>query len=309
MTLVHDHIRAAVVCISAIIWGVYAAQLSAAEASDITRQHQNLTITVRGNEAGLDLVFIPGLTSHWTTFEEVCAGFSDKHQCHLIQLPGFAGYPPLPDLDAGFMVPLLEQVASYLNEHTGDRTLLTGHSLGGALSMMVAATQPEGLAGMVLVDSLPFLPAVQNPAATVDAVLPMATQMRRSILAQSRDMFDARVPMNVVGLSNNPAHTDTLIEWGIATDQATMAYAMYDLQTLDLRPKLVDIKIPTLILGSWAAYADFGSSMEFTRAIFEGSYRKLPQHKIALSETGYHFLMWDDKNWVMEQMNKFIDEL
>lgn len=184
---------------------------AATESPVITRQHENLTVTVRGNQAGLDLVFIPGLTSHWSTFDEVCAEFSDKHQCHLVQLPGFAGYPPMTDLESGFMAPLQEQVASYIDEHTGNQVLLIGHSLGGALSMMVAATAPEGLKGMVLVDSLPFFPAVQNPAATVEAVQPMDAQMRRGILAQSREMFEARVPMNVAGLSNNPGRTETLI--------------------------------------------------------------------------------------------------
>lgn len=88
-----------------------------------------------------------------------------------------------------------------------------------------------------------------------------------------------------------------------------MAHAMYDLQTLDLRPALADIDTPTLILGSWAAYADFGSTMDSTRAIFEGTYRNLHRHEIALSETGYHFLMWDDKSWVLDEMNKFMDKL
>lgn len=282
---------------------------AATEPPSITFQHEDLVVKVRGNEAGLDLVFIPGLTSHWSTFEEICAAFSEQHQCHLIQLPGFAGYPPMADLEAGFMAPLQDQVASYLADHTDDRTLLIGHSLGGALSMMVAAGQVTGLEGLVLVDSLPFFPAAQNPAATVAAVLPMAIQMRRSILAQSREMYEARVPMNVAGLSNNAKRTETLIQWGITTDQATMAHAMFDLQTLDLRPALVNIHIPTLILGSWAAYADFGSTMESTRAIFEGTYRNLPQHEIELSETGYHFLMWDDRNWVVDQLNEFMDEL
>lgn len=271
-----------------------------------TREHQDLTVIVRGSTAGPDIIFIPGLTSHWTTFEDVCAALEDSYRCHLVQLPGFAGYEPMQSLEDGFLRPLRDQLVSYLDTLPGAVTLV-GHSLGGTLAIDVAAVQPKLISRLVLVDALPFLPVVQNPAATSELMQPMAAQMRSVIIAQSREEFDARVPMNIMGLTRSAGYNEVLLEWGLATDQVTLAHAMYDLQTLDLRPALEMIETPTLILGAWAAYESFGATEATTRTTFEQSYRQLSDKTIKMSERGYHFLMWDDPVWLIDSLRHFME--
>ena len=75
----------------------------------------------------------------------------------------------------------------------------------------------------------------------------------------------------------------------------------------DLRPLLPRITAPTLVLGAWAAFEPMGSTMESTRKIFEGQYAGLAGVKIAMSERGYHFLMWDDTDWLVAQVRGFIE--
>jgi pimeloyl-ACP methyl ester carboxylesterase len=272
-----------------------------------TVEHQDLTITVRGSDAGPDIIFIPGLTSHWTTFEDVCAALEGSYRCHLVQLPGFAGYEPMNSLEDGFLRPLRDQLVAYLVTLPEPVTLV-GHSLGGTMAMDVTALQPELISRMVLVDALPFLPVVQNPAATPELMQPMAARMRSAILSQSREQFEARVPMNIMGLTRRAEYNEVLLDWGLTTDQATLAYAMYDMQTLDLRPMLARIEAPTLILGAWAAYESYGATEATTRATFEQSYRQLSDKTIKMSESGYHFLMWDDPVWLIDNLRHFMEQ-
>src|SRR5690606_11135253 len=103
-------------------------------AAESSLTHMNLTITVRGSADGPELVFVPGLTSHWSTFDEVCAALQPHYRCHLVQLPGFAGYEPLADFDAGFLRVVRDQLLSYVNSLTNP-VVLVGHSLGGTVAI------------------------------------------------------------------------------------------------------------------------------------------------------------------------------
>jgi pimeloyl-ACP methyl ester carboxylesterase len=81
---------------------------------------------------------------------------------------------------------------------------------------------------------------------------------------------------------------------------------MYELTVTDLRPELATIKTPTLVLGAWAAFAQYGATKDSVRATFDTQYATLPGVKIELSEGGYHFLMWDDPVWLQGQVRQFL---
>ena len=66
------------------------------------------------------------------------------------------------------------------------------------------------------------------------------------------------------------------------------------------------MKAPTLVLGAWAAYAPMGSTRASTESIFRTQYAGLEGVRIAMSEGGYHFLMWDDPTWVQSNIRDFL---
>jgi hypothetical protein len=69
---------------------------------------------------------------------------------------------------------------------------------------------------------------------------------------------------------------------------------------------LAHIDRPTLVLGAWAAYAPMGATLDGTRQLFESQYENLKGVQIRMSEHGYHFLMWDDSNWLVAQVKSFM---
>src|SRR3546814_10031678 len=65
--------------------------LASAEAP--ARNYQGLGVEVIGS--GRPLVMIPGLNSAADTWRETCVALQPDVQCHLLQLPGFAGQPAI----------------------------------------------------------------------------------------------------------------------------------------------------------------------------------------------------------------------
>jgi pimeloyl-ACP methyl ester carboxylesterase len=135
----------------------------------------------------------------------------------------------------------------------------------------------------------------------------MAEAMRARMQSQEDASYRAGVSATLKGLVHDPKRVETLTTWGYASDRAITSEAMYEMMTTDLRAELDQIKVPTLVLGAWAAYAPYGSTRESTAAIYKAQYAKLAGVRIEMSEGGYHFLMWDDPQWLQAQVRGFLD--
>jgi pimeloyl-ACP methyl ester carboxylesterase len=256
---------------------------------------------------GPALVFIPGLNSASETFTETCAAFVATHRCLLLDLPGFAGRAPM-SLERGFLEPLADEVVALLRDERLSDVTLVGHSLGGDLAMLVALAAPELVGRLVLVDSLPFYPAAQNPALTAELARPMAEQLRARMTAQSDDDYRRNAQASVNGMTNSPERTALLTQWTLASDRATTTAAMAEMLTTDLRERIAAIKAPVLVLGSWAAYKPYGATLESTKAIFAGQYARAANVEIRMSAEGFHFLTFDDGEWVNREIRRFLEQ-
>ena len=264
-----------------------------------------IKITEKGS--GPAVIFIPGLNSAEDTFTETCESIAKTHQCFLLHLPGFAGQKPM-DLQQGFLVPVKNNILAMIKKKKLSNVTLVGHSLGGLLSLMIAMDSPELINKIVIVDSLPFFPAIQNPSLTVEMAKPQAEQMRAQMNAQDDVSYFKNATYAVQGMTNKSERMPLLIQWGQTSDRATTTQAMYELMSTDLRASITAIQKPVMVLGAWAAYKPYGSTKESTKAIFATQYAQLKNVDIRMSETGFHFLTWDDSDWVNQQIQNFLDQ-
>lgn len=262
----------------------------------------DLDIEVVGT--GRPVIMIPGLNSAAETWRETCDALQPQVQCHLVQLPGFAGAPAATH-DA-FLPTMRAQLVDYVRSRRIAKPAVVGHSLGGVLALQMAIDAPDAVGPLVIVDSLPFFAGVMNPSATAASVEPMAAGMRAQMLAADDATYAKNAEAAVRGMSRDAARTETLRTWGRASDRATTAQAMYELMVTDLRPQLPQVKSPTLVLGAWAAYAPMGSTKASTEAIFRTQYANLEGVRVGMSEGGYHFLMWDDPTWLQSNVRDFL---
>lgn len=254
---------------------------------------QALRLTVRGE--GKPLLMIPGLNSAASVWDDTCERLQPGVRCLMVQLPGFAGTPAHSAYDERFLATSKDQLLALLRREAPAGATVVGHSLGGVLALMMAAEERSPVRQLVVVDSLPFLAGIQNPAATVDSVRPMAEGLRAGMQQPATtEQRRARLSPMAGTMVQGAERVETLVQWGLSSDPRTSGNAMYEMWTLDLRPQLARIQVPTTVLGSWAAYARMGGTQASTRALFERQYQGLAKLDLRMSEAGYHFLMWDD---------------
>ncbi|TGE25286.1 alpha/beta hydrolase [Hymenobacter aquaticus] len=279
------------------------APAAAAAPADKAAAHPSFTVRVVGK--GRPMLLIPGLTCPGAVWDETVAHYQKQYQCHIVSLAGFGGQPAAATT-TDFLQGVRDQLLTYVKAQKLTKPVVVGHSLGGFLALWMSTTQPEAVGPLVIVDSLPFMSAIQNPNQTAEGAKPMAEGMRQQMskghmpLAAQRQMVSSMV--------TDSARVTQVARWGTASDPATVAQSMYDMMTTDLRPALARVQQPTLVLGAWAAYKQFGSTKESTRAIFTQQYAKLPQVRIEMSEAGKHFLMYDDTQWFFTQADAFLKQ-
>jgi len=73
----------------------------------------------------------------------------------------------------------------------------------------------------------------------------------------------------------------------------------------DLRPDPAKIKIPVLVLGGWKSYEQY-TDHKRTEANLRNQYADLSGVKISLNDTSRHFIMWDDPQWMLSQIDSFL---
>lgn len=266
---------------------------------------QGMQVEVIGQ--GRQVLMVPGLNSGIESWRDTCLALQDAAvQCHLVQLPGFAGQPAQADVQAEFVAAIEQRLGDYIDQRMAPAPVLAGHSLGGFFALKLAAARPDKVAAVIVVDSLPFFPAAANPAATVESSLPMADAMRQQMLSLDEATYRQQSVMALSGMSKGEERNALLRQWSADSDRQTTAAAMHALMTTDLRPQLAQVTPPVLVLGAWEAYGQYGATQASTEAIFQSQYAGLADKRIAMAASGYHFLMWDAPDWLAGEMRQFL---
>ncbi len=278
-----------------------AAQTTATRAA---AAHPAFTVRVVGQ--GRPVILIPGLTCPGAVWDETVARYQRQYQCHVVSLAGFGGVAAQQPVPAHLLQGVRDQLLAYVQAQKLTKPAVVGHSLGGFLALWMASTAPAALGPLEIVDALPFFSAIQNPATTAETARPMAEQMRQQV-AQGR-LTMAAERQQVAPLVSDTARLTQVARWGLASDPGTVAQAMYDMYTTDLRADVARIQQPVLVLSSWAGYKAYGATKESTRAIYTQQYAELPQARIELSEAGRHFLMYDDPQCFFAQTDAFLQQ-
>lgn len=266
---------------------------------------QGMQVEVIGQ--GRQVLMVPGLNSGIDSWRDTCLALQDAAvQCHLVQLPGFAGQPAQAEVQADFVAAIEQRLGDYIDQRMAPAPVLAGHSLGGFLALKLAAARPQRAHAVIVVDSLPFFPAAGNPAATVESSRPMADAMRQQMLSLDEATYRQQSVMALNGMSKGEEQNALLRQWSADSDRQTTAAAMHALMTTDLRPQLPQVTAPVLVLGAWEAYGQYGATQASTGTIFQAQYAGLADKRIAMAEHGYHFLMWDADAWLEGEIRRFL---
>ncbi|MBX2945624.1 MAG: alpha/beta hydrolase [Cyclobacteriaceae bacterium] len=250
------------------------------------------------------IILIPGLTCPGDVWNETIARYKSTYTLHVISLPGFAGTPAIET--AEYLKTMRDELIGYIKDNKLKKPILVGHSLGGFLSLWISAVEPDLVGPNFIVDALPFLPAIQNPAATVETIKPMAASMRDMMKNATPEQIKQSQQYYLSTMASSPDKLELIGRWGLESHAPTVAQAMYELQTIDLRNDVAAINVPVTVLGAWIAYKDYGVTHESALKNFSDQYQHVKNVTIQLTDTAKHFIMYDDPKWFFEQMDKFL---
>ena len=258
---------------------------------------------------GQPMIMIPGLTCDGAVWDTTIEALGDQYQYHVLTLPGFAGQAPLADVEAGFFSQIKSLIYQYIEENQLEKPIIVGHSLGGFLALQIGIEKPDLAEKLVVVDALPFMTAIQMPTATEESAKPFAQNMKDQMKAaadQTEEQRRVYQQMNLQSLIRNKDYMEVATDWGVSSDMHTVAQAMYEMFTTDIRADLAKIETPTLVLGAWAAYESYGSTKESVMSMYKAQYAKHQHLDLDISDTGYHFIMWDDPEFFHNWLSKFL---
>lgn len=247
--------------------------------------------TGKGKQA---ILFIPGFASSGEVWNETKAAFEKDFTCYTLTMAGFAGAKPHPS-------PSFENwkagIATYIKTNKIEKPIVIGHSMGGGLALALAADYPDLIGKIVVVDALPCLAALSNvsfKSKENNDCSPMVAQMTAMNETQFYEMQKQAMPR----LLQDASKLEMVIDWSVKSDRKTFAQMYCDFFNTDLRERISTVKCPSLIL--------LESNFINLKPAIEEQYKNLKTANFQYANKGMHFIMYDDKDWYLVQLNNFI---
>lgn len=262
-------------------------------------------VEVRGK--GKPIILIPGLASSGDVWNQTTDSLEKQYECHVLTLPGFVNQKPIT-LENGYLPVVKKEIISYIQNELREKPIIIGHSLGGFLALDIGSVEPNLFRKIIIVHSYPFMSLAYNPNASVENVTPQAIVIKESILSTSDSHFLKQQKASMPTMITDTDKIRIATDWSLQSDRKTIAQAMYEIMTTDLRNNLENIKTPILVFGSWYAAKDYGITKEMVKTIYENQFSKAAHFKIEMANTAKHFIMWDEPLWFINSVKHFVED-
>ncbi|AZA85036.1 alpha/beta hydrolase [Chryseobacterium lactis] len=240
------------------------------------------------------LILIPGFASSGDVWNETTAKFDKDFTCYTLTMAGFAGTKP--EADASFKE-WEKGIAAFIKDNKIQKPVIIGHSMGGGLALAIAADYPELVGKIVIVDTLPCLEAFGNPNFTSKENNDCSATINK-MTAMTDDQFHQMQTQAIPRLLAEMSMQETVISWSMKSDRKTFGKMYCDFSNTDLRDKIKAIQCPSLILLE-SYFVNF-------KPMIEGQYKNLKNANFQYASKGLHFIMYDDKEWYLSQLNNFL---
>ena len=199
---------------------------------------------------GPPLLFVHGLSGAWQNWLENIPHFARTHRVIALDLPGF-GASPMPSWE--ITIPAYGRFLRDLCERLGvERCSLVGNSMGGFIATELAITEPERVDDLVLVSAagITWARARREPAVTMArigrATTPLLLKLQTSGIRRARLRKAA-----FQGVFFDPLALRREMLWeNLVPAMSSSGYfdAMSNLVGYDIRHRLEEIEVPTLIV-------------------------------------------------------------
>jgi pimeloyl-ACP methyl ester carboxylesterase len=247
----------------------------------------------KGNQS---IIFIPGFACSGEVWNETKSIYENDYTCYTLTMAGFAGVPPQSK-------PTFQSweigIATFIQQNKFDKPILIGHSMGGGLVMALAADYPKLISKIIVVDALPCLAAIMNPSFKAKENNDCGAMVSQ-ITSVTNEQFYQMQKQTIPRLLADTSKQELVVNWSVKSDRTTFAEMYCNFSNTDLREEIITIKCPALIL--LESYF-----VNFKPAINE-QFKNLKTANLQYATKGLHFIMYDDKEWYIKQLNDFIKQ-
>jgi pimeloyl-ACP methyl ester carboxylesterase len=251
-------------------------------------------VIVKGE--GNPVLLLPGFGCTGQIWDETVAQISKNHKCYIFTFAGFGHVKPI---ETPWFSTIKSDLEKYIKENNLSKSTLLGHSIGGTLSLWLAADNPEWFEKIIVVDALPASVALMIPNYKGEKIL-YDNPQSKSMLNMAEADFQSMNVKSVTYMCNNKEKQKLIVEMINKSDRKTYVYGYIDMLNLDLRPEIAKIKKPVTIL------AATNPSLEIVKKTYNDQYKNLPTVKILYAENSAHFVMFDQPEWFLNQVNQIL---
>jgi pimeloyl-ACP methyl ester carboxylesterase len=234
--------------------------------------------------SGPPVILIPGLGSPGEVWTETVGHLEDRHECHVLTLSGFAGRPPI---DEPLSAAVRRDLTRYIRSRRLVRPIVIGHSMGGFIALWLAASFPENIGPVIIVDA--------GPALSGD--LEDAKLLRSRWVQASDEEFAVQAKYMYAGMTSNPKRLEAISSLAAKSDRRTIGDAIYEMVITNLTDRMSEIRAPVLFV-----LAD---------GIFQHRIRKqvedVRDKEIVVVPRARHFVMIDAPKRFFEVIDAFLE--
>lgn len=280
--------------------------LVAMTASAAPKAPQPFSVRVSGkaaSPANRPIVFIAGLDSSGEVWADTAKHLARTHEVHVLTLAGFAGEPAVAMNEGAWLDTMRTGLVTYLREKQLNPAIVVGHSIGGFLALAAGVEAPELFSRLVIVEGLPFAPAVADATISTESSEPQGRMMRDLLKSQDRETFTAGLQSSLFYMVSDPAKRKAVFLKSAKSSISTTAEAMYSMMATDLRSGLPHITCPVLMLA-----AGNGQDVKGVIDMYTTQVKNLPNVTVAANAQSKHFMMLDVPEFVIAQVDAFIAE-
>ncbi|GGY47331.1 alpha/beta fold hydrolase [Parvularcula lutaonensis] len=257
-------------------------------------------IEVNPQGKGRDIVFVPGLTSSPKVFARTTRDLPGE--LHFVTVKGFAGTEAPAELDP-FVLPAAMAVSDYLEAEGITDAAIVGHSMGGIVAML-AANDTDRVSRVLIVDSVPFLPALFQPNVSPEAIAATRPLMKQQMKNLTREMWMATVRQGLPGQAISQEARERILKASGDSDFEAAKAAFVDLMTTDYSADFEAVTVPITVLVPYDERSGFARDLVVSR--YEAQYADVPDVEIRVIDDSRHFIMFDQPDVFRAELERFL---
>lgn len=255
---------------------------------------------------GPDVILIPGLLSPRGVWDAQVAALKDDYRLHLVEVAGFGDTPAGPNAEGEILPHIVADLAAYIARENLNQPAIIGHSMGGFTGLILSLDHPDKVGKLMIVDSLPFFSVLMG-AQSAEAAKPQAAQMRDMMIANAGTQSaatDCDAPsMQAQGMSLTKEGQCKVDAYSAQADAAVGGQLMYEIMTTDVRSRLAEATVPTVML---YPFADPFPSEEMATNLYTAQYADHPTITLVKVPQSRHFIMFDRPDIFAQEIESFL---